>query len=88
MDLSSTTPSVEEVVVETVDTSQCSLVDWDTTIIVGTIGNSLLLFEDELLVDDVEDNSELSVGIEVDAAVNSEADTVVGAVWRIKYNID
>ena len=64
--------------------SQCSLIDWETTIVVATIENSLVLFEDKLLLDIVEDNSKLFVEIEVDTAVESEADTVGVVVLRIQ----
>ena len=59
--------------------SQCSLIDWEITIEVATIGNSLLQLEDELLVDIVEDISELSVELEIETAVDSKAGAVVVA---------
>ena len=58
---------------------QCSLIDWEITIEVATIGNSLLQLEDELLVDIVEDISELSVELEIETAVDSKAGAVVVA---------
>ena len=54
---------------------QCSLIDWEITIEVATIGNSLLQLEDELLVD----ISELSVELEIETAVDSKAGAVVVA---------
>ena len=59
--------------------SQCSLIDWEITIEVATIENSLLQLEDELLVDIVEDISELSVELEIETAVDSKAGAVVVA---------
>ena len=59
--------------------SQCSLIDWKITIEVATIENSLLQLEDELLVDIVEDISELSVELEIETAVDSKAGAVVVA---------
>ena len=66
-------------VVEQPTFSQCSLIDWEITIEVATIENSLLQLEDELLVDIVEDISELSVELEIETAVDSKAGAVVVA---------
>ena len=71
-------------VVEQPTFSQCSLIDWEITIEVATIENSLLQLEDELLVDIVEDISELSVELEIETAVDSEAETVVVADLKIQ----
>ena len=55
------------------------MIDWEITIEVATIENSLLELEDELLVDIVEDISELSVELEIETAVDSKAGAVVVA---------
>ena len=91
-------------VVEQLTFSQCSLIDWEITIEVATIENSLLQLEDELLVEAVDSNfelpvdigellavSELSVYLEKDTAVDSKDVAVVvadGTVFRNQFNID
>ena len=73
------------VVVEQLDPSQCSLIDWESTIVSATIENSSLLYEEELpFVDVVEDNFKLSVEIEIFVAADSEAETVVVADLKIQ----
>ena len=66
-------------VVEQLQSSLCSLIDRESTRAVATIRNSLLQLEDELLVDIVEDISELSVELEIETAVDSKAGAVVVA---------
>ena len=78
-------------VVELLQSSLCSLIDRESTRAVATIRNSLVVFEDKLLVEAVESNFELSVEIGELLAVYREADTVVvvdGTVCRNQFNID
>ena len=91
-------------VVEQLQSSLCSLIDRESTRAVATIRNSLVVFEDKLLVEAVESNSELpveieellavselSVCLEKDTAVDSKAGAVVvadGTVCRNQFNVD
>ena len=91
-------------VVELLQSSLCSLIDRESTRAVATIRNSLVVFEDKLLVEAVESNSELpveieellavselSVCLEKDTAVDSKAGAVVvadGTVCRSQFNVD
>ena len=91
-------------VVELLQSSLCSLIDRESTRAVATIRNSLVVFEDKLLVEAVESNSELpveieellavselSVCLEKDTAVDSKAGAVVvadGTVCRNQFNVD
>ena len=78
-------------VVEQLQSSLCSLIDRESTRAVATIVNSLVMFEDKLLVEAVESNFELPVEIGELLAVSGEADTVVvadGSVCRNQFNID
>ena len=91
-------------VVELLQSSLCSLIDRESTRAVATIRNSLVVFEDKLLVEAVESNSELpveieellavselSVCLEKDTAVDSKAGAVVvavGTVCRNQFSID
>ena len=78
-------------VVEQLQSSLCSLIDRESTRAVATIRNSLVVFEDELLVEAVESNFELPVEIRELLAVYREANTVVvadGTVCRNQFNVD
>ena len=91
-------------VVELLQSSLCSLIDRESTRAVATIRNSLVVFEDKLLIEAVESNSELpveieellavselSVCLEKDTAVDSKAGAVVvavGTVCRNQFSID